>query len=60
MSAFKASLLLNDSYWREFPRKRQMPSAQDQEATPLPGWIQAVELSCVRPVCEGQEQIIFN
>lgn len=30
MSAFRASWWLNDSYWREFPRKPQMPSAHEQ------------------------------
>lgn len=33
MSASRASLLLYDSYWREFPRKRQMPSDQPREMT---------------------------
>lgn len=37
-------LLLYDSYWREFPRKRQMPSAQDRETTALPVWIQSAEV----------------
>lgn len=61
MSAFTASLLLNDSYWREFPRKRHMPSAQEQDATALRGEIQAVELSCVRPLYEQQVlQMISN
>lgn len=30
MSAFRASWWLNDSYWREFPRKPQMPCAHEQ------------------------------
>lgn len=36
MSAFRASSLPYDSCWREFPRKRQMPSAQDQQINALP------------------------
>lgn len=60
MSAFRASLSLYDSYWREFPRKRQMPSAQQPKMTALPVRIQSVDVdkSCV--MCDERKQTNIN